>query len=56
LENLSLVLERLREWHWPFEITQVQIARSDNLAGLTGLKPLRAVFLVSAQKPEAAHG
>jgi precorrin-6Y C5,15-methyltransferase (decarboxylating) len=56
LENLTLVLERLRAWRWPFEITQIQVARSDQLAGLTGLKPLRGVFLVCGKKPEAVNG
>jgi precorrin-6Y C5,15-methyltransferase (decarboxylating) len=52
LEHLLMLLQRLREERWPFEVTQVQVARSDRLAGLTGLRPQRAVFLVSADKPE----
>jgi precorrin-6Y C5,15-methyltransferase (decarboxylating) len=52
LENLTAFLQKLREWKWPFEITEIQIARSDSLAGLTGLKPHRAVFLVCADKRE----
>jgi precorrin-6Y C5,15-methyltransferase (decarboxylating) len=52
LEHLALALQRLREWHWPFEVTEVSVARSDDLAGLTGLKPQRGVFIVSADKPE----
>jgi precorrin-6Y C5,15-methyltransferase (decarboxylating) len=55
LENLSLVLEKLRLWRWPFDVTEIQVARSDNLAGLTGLRPLRGVFLVCGTKPGAGH-
>lgn len=51
LEHLALMLERLRAWGWPCEVTEVHVARSDALAGLTGLKPQRGVFLVSADKP-----
>jgi precorrin-6Y C5,15-methyltransferase (decarboxylating) len=53
LEHLMLMLQRLQEWAWPFEVTQIQVARSDRLAGLTGLKPHRGVFLARADKPEA---
>ena len=51
LENLALAMQRLRDWQWPFEVVEVNVSRSDGLAGLTGLKPLRGVFLVSADKP-----
>jgi precorrin-6Y C5,15-methyltransferase (decarboxylating) len=51
LENLTLMLGRVQEWGWPYEITEIHIARSDGLAGLTGLKPQRGVFLVVADKP-----
>jgi precorrin-6Y C5,15-methyltransferase (decarboxylating) len=54
LEHLQQTLERVRAWGWPVEVTQVQVARSDALAGLTGLKPQRGVFLVSTQKPGAS--
>jgi precorrin-6Y C5,15-methyltransferase (decarboxylating) len=54
LEHLNLLLQRLRDWHWPVEVTEVHVSRSDSLAGLTGLKPHRGVFVVSADKPEAA--
>jgi precorrin-6B methylase 2 len=50
LENLALLVQRLRDWGWPFDATELHVARSDSLAGLTGLKPLRGVFLVRAQK------
>jgi precorrin-6Y C5,15-methyltransferase (decarboxylating) len=50
LEHLALTLDCLRAWGWPAEVTQLQIARGDVLAGLTSLKPLRAVFLVRATK------
>jgi precorrin-6Y C5,15-methyltransferase (decarboxylating) len=53
LEHLAQMLRWLEDWHWPHEITQVQVARSDALAGLTGLRPQRAVFLVGAEKPPA---
>lgn len=52
LEHLTLMLERLRAWAWPYEATEVHISRSDALAGLTGLKPQRGVFLVRADQPE----
>jgi precorrin-6Y C5,15-methyltransferase (decarboxylating) len=51
LEHLALTLERLRKWGWPFEVTEVHVARSDSLAGLTGLRPQRGVFLVCADRP-----
>jgi precorrin-6Y C5,15-methyltransferase (decarboxylating) len=53
LEHLGLALQRLRTWRWPFEVTEVGVSRSDHLAGLTGLKPQRSVFLVRADKPAA---
>ncbi len=53
LENLLLMLACLKTCNWPFEITEVQVGRSDALAGLTGLKPQRGVFIVSATKPRA---
>jgi len=54
LEHLALTLEKLRHWQWPFEFVELHVGRSDYLAGLTGIKPLRGVFLVSADKPGAA--
>ncbi len=51
LEHLGLALQRLRDWGWPFEVTEIGVSRSDELAGLTGLKPQRGVFLVRADKP-----
>jgi precorrin-6Y C5,15-methyltransferase (decarboxylating) len=50
LEHLLLTLARLKTWDWPYEITEVQVSRSDGLAGLTGLKPQRGVFIVSTSK------
>jgi precorrin-6Y C5,15-methyltransferase (decarboxylating) len=55
LEHLSLTLERVRSWSWPTEVTEVQVARGDTLAGLTGLKPQRGVFLVRADRPRTAR-
>jgi precorrin-6Y C5,15-methyltransferase (decarboxylating) len=55
LEHMTLALQRLRDWGWPFEVTEIQVSRSDALAGLTGLKPQRGVFLVSASKPGRSH-
>jgi len=55
LEHLTMTLQKLREWGWPVEITEIHVSRSDALAGLTGLKPQRGVFIVRADKPEAAH-
>ena len=54
LEHLTLMLQRLREYHWPSDVTEIRVARSDDLAGLTGLRPHRGVFLVRADKPEAS--
>ena len=51
LEHLTETLGRLKEWGWPAEVTEVHVSRSDALAGLTGLKPQRGVFIVSADKP-----
>jgi precorrin-6Y C5,15-methyltransferase (decarboxylating) len=56
LEHLMLMLERLRAWHWPFEVVEIQVARSDSLAGLTGLRPQRGVFLLYADKPKGDKG
>jgi len=53
LEHLTLALESIRALKWPFEVTEVHIARSDTLAGLTGLKPQRGVFLLRADKPSS---
>ena len=51
LEHLALTLEKLRQWRWRWEVSEINVSRSDPLAGLTGLKPQRGVFLVSADKP-----
>jgi precorrin-6Y C5,15-methyltransferase (decarboxylating) len=51
LEHLTAALQRLRVWHWPYEITEIQVARSGPLAGLTGLAPQRGVFVLSADEP-----
>lgn len=51
IEHLMEMLQRLQQWQWPHEITEIQVARSDRLAGLTGLKPQRGVFAVQADKP-----
>jgi precorrin-6Y C5,15-methyltransferase (decarboxylating) len=56
LEHLQAALERLRGGGWRPDITEVHVARSDALAGLTGLKPHRGVFLVSADKPGPGAG
>jgi precorrin-6Y C5,15-methyltransferase (decarboxylating) CbiT subunit len=50
LENLCFMLQRLREWRWQFDVTEVQVSRSDNLGPHTGLKPQRGVFIVRADK------
>lgn len=54
LENLSTMLNWLQARKWQTQITQLQVARSDSLAGLTSLKPERAVYLVNARP--AAQG
>jgi precorrin-6Y C5,15-methyltransferase (decarboxylating) len=56
LEHFSEFLAGLRAWGWPAEVTEVHVSRSDALAGLTGLKPLRGVFVVAATRPEATDG
>lgn len=53
LENLSLFLDRLQAAHWPTEVTQVQIAHGQPLAGLTTFVPQRPVWLVRAVRPPA---
>ena len=55
LDHLMGIIDRLRRWDWPFEVTAVQVARSDLLGGAIGLKPLRAVFIVAATKPEGGR-
>ena len=52
LENLMVLVQKLKECQWPFDVTEIHIARSDSLAGLTALKPHRGVFMVCAHKPE----
>jgi precorrin-6Y C5,15-methyltransferase (decarboxylating) len=52
LEHLLTALQGVRGWGWPVDATEVQVARGDALAGLTGLKPHRGVFLVRADKPQ----
>ena len=51
LEHLGLALQHCRELGWPFEVTEVHVARSDPLAGLTGLRPQRGVFILRVDKP-----
>jgi precorrin-6Y C5,15-methyltransferase (decarboxylating) CbiT subunit len=51
LEHLALTLQHLRQAQWPVEVAEIQVARSDVIAGLTGLKPQRGVFLVRADRP-----
>jgi precorrin-6Y C5,15-methyltransferase (decarboxylating) len=52
LEHVTRTVHRLQEWDWPLQVTEVHVSRSDALAGLTGLKPFRGVFLIGATKPE----
>ncbi len=51
LENLALALEHVRRLGWPFDVTEVHVARSDALGGLTALKPLRGVFVLRTDRP-----
>jgi precorrin-6Y C5,15-methyltransferase (decarboxylating) len=58
LEHLALMLQQVQAWHWRYAVTEIHVSRSDALAGLTGMKPQRGVFLVEADKPgmeEATH-
>lgn len=54
LENLATTLHWLRAHNWPTRVTHLQVARSDALAGLTGLRPQRGVYLVSARPASPA--
>lgn len=54
LEHLALMLQWLRERDWPFDVTEIHVARRDCLAGLTGLKSDRGVFLVRGDKSTSA--
>jgi precorrin-6Y C5,15-methyltransferase (decarboxylating) len=54
LEHLALAVPALRQRGWPVDVAEIHVARADSLAGLTGLRPLRGVFLVRAQKPAGA--
>jgi precorrin-6Y C5,15-methyltransferase (decarboxylating) len=51
LENLHQTLGRLRQAGWPHELSQVQISRGQDLAGLTVLTPERPVWVVQARRP-----
>jgi precorrin-6Y C5,15-methyltransferase (decarboxylating) len=51
LENLGLALAHFQRLGWPFEVAEVHVARSDPLAGLTGLRPQRGVFILRADRP-----
>lgn len=51
IENLAQTLDRLRQIEWPVEVVQVQICRSQALAGLTMLAPLRPVWIVNTVRP-----
>ena len=51
LENLSLCLQRIDSWQWRRQVTQIAIARSEELGGLTSLRPERSVWVVRTDKP-----
>jgi precorrin-6Y C5,15-methyltransferase (decarboxylating) len=51
LEHLGLTLRFFQDLGWPTNVTSVQVARSDALGELTGLRPFRAVYLVRAVAP-----
>ena len=51
IENLSLCLAACDSWRWPRQVVQIAIARSDRLADLTGLRPDRPVWILTAEKP-----
>lgn len=55
LEHLGQTLQRIHDWRWPFEVVEVNVARSDSLGHLTGLKPQRGIFLVRADKPGGSN-
>jgi len=51
LEHFASAFSRFAGKGWQTEVTEVNIARSDALGGQTGLKPLRGVFVLCAEKP-----
>jgi precorrin-6B methylase 2 len=54
LEHLGLMLNWLRQVGWHHETVELHVARSDALAGLTGLRPQRSVFMVCAERRHGA--
>jgi precorrin-6Y C5,15-methyltransferase (decarboxylating) len=51
IENFVFALEYFKKLGWWVEVTEVSVARSHALAGLTTMKPLRRVFILEATKP-----
>jgi precorrin-6Y C5,15-methyltransferase (decarboxylating) len=51
LENLSHALGQLKDTGWSPEVAQVQVSRSEPLAGLTTFVPQRPVWIVRAARP-----
>jgi precorrin-6Y C5,15-methyltransferase (decarboxylating) len=51
LEHLTFLWQQLAHWRWSAHATLLQVARSDLLGEHTGLRPMRGVFLLEAQKP-----
>ncbi len=52
LENLAFTLEYFKKLGWWVDVTELSVARRQELAGLTTMKPLRRVFILEATKPE----
>jgi precorrin-6Y C5,15-methyltransferase (decarboxylating) len=49
--SLQQTKEVLLDQGWPFNITQVQVSRSQGLAGDLRLEALNPVYIVGAKKP-----
>ncbi len=57
MENVHLAVDSLRRNGFSAETTLVNIARSQDISGLTRLQPLNPVFIVTGERPERGdHG
>ena len=51
LEHFVNTFGRFASKGWSTDVTEIHVARRDSLGGQTGLKPMRGVFMVCAEKP-----
>jgi precorrin-6Y C5,15-methyltransferase (decarboxylating) len=49
LENLNEALSLMASFNWSPQVTQVNLAQGQAIAGLTRLAPLNPVFIVSGE-------